>query len=72
MDKNLLRQLGFSESFIDQIEKYPEFPIYTLPYPEVNSVQVVRNITEDLIINNPGMDFNDLRLQHFRSPTNST
>ena len=70
IDRNLLSQLGFSESFIDKIEQYPEFPSFELPYSEVSSIQIVQKITDDLIINNHGKDFNDLRLQHFRNTAN--
>ena len=70
MDRNLLIQLGFSATFIDKIDRYPEFPLYEIPYSEDSSLQVMQQITEDLIINNPGKDFNDPQLQHFNSKSN--
>jgi hypothetical protein len=71
MEKKLLNQSGFSQTFIDYIQQYPNYPLYEQSFLDVSSVQVVQQIKNDLIINNPGLDFNDLRLQHFRSTANS-
>ena len=70
MDYKLLKQLGFSEEFIEHVKNFPQYQSYEKLNPEINSLQVVQYIKDDLIINSPGLDFNDLRLQNFRSSAN--
>jgi hypothetical protein len=70
MEKELLSKLGFSKEFIEHIQQYPKLPFYEQTFSDVSSVRIVRQIKGDLIIDNPGVNFNDLRLQHFRSTVN--
>ena len=70
MGIELLEQLGFSKAFIEHIQNFPQYQFYKQPGAGINKLQVAQQIKDDLIITNPGLGFNDLRIQHFRNTAN--